>query len=638
MITSYHHVEINGVKYRLAEDAEGDHYRQNRQPLRLQTGAVVQGVENKFQLRQDLLEWQLTDWSGGEGQLSFDSEDANRYFEGHNIDPFDEPGKLKLARGFEETTDELDATLTDTLQVAKGRGNLWGASPTVNELREWDNTNGRWGSAVVNGEAGFAGGAWHGKGILGDELKLYLKELDQFAIWTYDGSSFVEHSTDFGVSTGDGSLAQLAGNIYILDPGGFDEGVKEISKSATPPVTSTFILDLSESGIDGNGNQNILASGNNRVYAVQRNHDRSIIWRITPSTAASVGFGEEILRQEGLAIDSVWFHMGVLFMAGRVGTVGNERTQVILYLRGSEVGVLANLRPNIDTAGRIVATEAQEFETAYFLAQYGPGDGTYEWTLFEADLISGAVAGTTVIDLQDTANQPQMLVSHNGEQFFGTTNDDASTYARTIRVLNDGTRVDTSTVTARLDSAVHDFGVVDEKILLSIRLMTEPLPTNSSVEIQYQLNQDGVWTSAGTYSADSGTGTTFTISSSGDVKTFRNLQLRLILDNGGTTTDTPVILSVSTRATVSAGLKLWDLLLDVADDEGEAGGERTSGSDKIANVETVGDADTVVEFKDGYQNREVGQFESFDVVMDEYSIDLNRPQEGTAFVRLRQVS
>lgn len=634
MITRYHHIELNGVKYRLDESAEGQHYQRRREPLRLQTGSVVQGESGKFQLRPDILEWSITDWSGGEGAVRFDSEEPNRYFEGHNVDPFHHKGHLHLAKGFEETNDSGDATLTKSLQLGKAINTLWGASVDSNDLYEWDSDNDRWKTSVSNGESGFGAGQWEPGAVVGDRNKLYLDEDGGTSIWSYNGSSFDEHNTGAAPSLPQ-QFTELASNIYITRTGG-QAAVIEIPKAGTTPVTSTTILDLTDSGLSDQDGLNRLTAGNNRVYLAQQDADETVIWRITPSTASSTGFGEEILRQRGLQVETLWHHMGVLFMAGRIGTDGDGRKQVIMYLRGSEVGVLANLRDGTSTAGKICSTEAQEFEVAYFLAQYGPGDGTYEWTLFAADLITGGVAGLTVVDIVDTSSQPQTLVAHNGEVFFGASAG-GSTNERTYRILSD-TYVDTSVVTARLDTAINDFGLVDEKILLSIRLQTEPLPANSSVEIQYQLDQDGTWTSAGTYSTTGGAGTTFTLSTASSAITFRNLQLRLILDNGGSTSETPTILNVSTRATVAAGLNVWTLRLDLADDHGEAATERTLGREKIDNIVTAGDLETVVALKDGYPDGRVGEFTSHNVVVDDYQISLRQPGEGTALVQLREVS
>src|SRR3990167_5853737 len=172
VINGYHHVTLNGVNYRLAEDAEGEHYKQRRAPLRLQTATVVQGVAGKFQLRPDLLEWQLTDWSGGEGALIYDSDTTDRYFESHNVDPLTDPGKLQLAKGYETTLDSAGVAQTLSLFLTKGRALLHGFDVDNDEVYVWTDATARWGVGVTNSEAGF-GTVWEESTPCGDQTKVF---------------------------------------------------------------------------------------------------------------------------------------------------------------------------------------------------------------------------------------------------------------------------------------------------------------------------------------------------------------------------------------------------------------------------------------------------------------------------------
>jgi len=66
MIDSENHISLDGVKYRLDEAAEGEHYIRAGEPLRPPNAQVVQGeTGQKFQMRPDTLLWSITDWSGG---------------------------------------------------------------------------------------------------------------------------------------------------------------------------------------------------------------------------------------------------------------------------------------------------------------------------------------------------------------------------------------------------------------------------------------------------------------------------------------------------------------------------------------------------------------------------------------------
>ncbi len=116
------------------------------------------------------------------------------------------------------------------------------------------------------------------------------------------------------------------------------------------------------------------------------------------------------------------------------------------------------------------------------------------------------------------------------------------------------------------------------------------------------------------------------------------MRVRIILNytGGGTPTTTPVINSVEVRAQLAKKTKRWNLLLDLQDDL-SATQQAQPGNIKIDNIQTL-DAQTVVEFQDGYVNRKAGVFDTYDVVVDQATVILDRAGEGFAQVILREVA
>ncbi len=112
MIDSQHHVEINGVKYRLFESGEGSNYVRSVEPLRPPNAVVVQGAarQDLFQMRQDVLLWSLTDWSGGEGQYKYDPSAPNRHALLRNVQAFKRPGTLRPGPMMVPTQDSTGAS------------------------------------------------------------------------------------------------------------------------------------------------------------------------------------------------------------------------------------------------------------------------------------------------------------------------------------------------------------------------------------------------------------------------------------------------------------------------------------------------------------------------------------------------
>ncbi len=639
MIDSYFPLRLNGIKYRIAEDAEGPGYDKRFSPLLIQTGQAVQGESGKVKLRPDILSWSITDWSGGEGLLKFNEEEANRYWLSHNVDVLAEPGKLQVAHGHEVSNKEDDVNLVESLMMTKGRSLLHGFNVDGNSVRTWDEANTRWNAAVVNGVGGFGGAAYEDATPTGDFRFVYAKENGVASIWSWDGTTFVEHCSD--LPTAGESVAIVGLGDYLYTAGhGTTAQVTETSKTDTPLVTSTTILDVSKQGSDGGitGGVGTLTAGDNRLYYMQTNVDETVVWKITPTTANGTGFAEEILRLKGLAATSIWHHMGVVFVGGRIGFDGDNRRMVIMYIRGGEVGVLANLREGVATSGKLIAgPESQAFDKAYFMAKYGPGDDTVEWTLFTVDLITGAVSGSTVFDTADDVSI-QSIISHNGSVFIakgsGVGQKNVLRTTPTVAVNNN------QPLTSYLVTSINDFDLKEEKLLLSVRVECEPMSSAHSYKLEYQANQDTSWVVIGTDSTDSSTGTTFVVSTDSLTVKFRNLQLRITLDNGGQTalpSQKLAILGVEVFATVVEGVLEWPMTLELYDDTSEAGGESSTGAVKISNIVTAGATGDVMEFDDGYGDQESGVFNAHDVVLVTYDLALTGPGEGIARVLLREV-
>ena len=82
----------------------------------------------------------------------------------------------------------------------------------------------------------------------------------------------------------------------------------------------------------------------------------------------------------------------------------------------------------------------------------------------------------------------------------------------------------------------------------------------------------------------------------------------------------------------------WQLILDLSDDPAEAGGDASLGEEKITNLVTAAALEQVVAYDDGYENREPGDFDSHDVILENPLIILSQPGEGLGHVTLREVT
>ena len=184
---------------------------------------------------------------------------------------------------------------------------------------------------------------------------------------------------------------------------------------------------------------------------------------------------------------------------------------------------------------------------------------------------------------------------------------------------------------------MHDFQIADQKTLMSVRISTEPLPANTSVEVYYQNDQDGTWTLAGSaFDTTGGTSKTYEISTNSSSVKFNNLQLKvkLITTNSSVT---PVVRAVSARATPTEAVKEWDLILDVTDEDANAQGQSLTGATLIDNLQTAANQENVIQFLNGYENANAGSYDTYQTIIKQYGIQLTSPGQGNVVLRLREV-
>ena len=633
-------------------------YVLHRQPLRAPVNGFIQGESGRFQLRPDILEWSLSDWSLGEGHHVFNQETAGGYSIGWNIDPFHTYGTLRLSphvtEHFRTVGDFEQATLAlarDTLLIV---GHDFVASDA--QIFEWNESTDSWdlvaSDTVATGDAG-AREAW------GDSGKVYFGGRTS-TIVSWNGSAFANHFSDGGWSV----LAAVGGYLYAASPAADSLDVKE--RTLETAGASTTVFKINEGKGAANSSLPLFwdaIAGSNALYiAVTPTLDETVLYRITPTTSAGAAFGEELIRIPGFRGIVPLFVLGTLFVVGYEGNV-----PVIFYYDETDGSIGAYYRNTKRPSTHVSRPERNlqevgggygaEFSKNHFTLLGGPNatDGS-EWTMMTLDVVSGGVAGGTVIDVGDLGSDPvdhltswgdlegnglgrHSVAFFKGDVFahFQRTND----IGLSTKGSSKSFKLTRGTYTSNLgimESPVNDFGIADEKVLASITVNTEPLAANTRVVVKYQIDQDDTWTTAGTHDTDGSKSSTFPISTGGNTKTFRNLQIRVELDNNSTTTVTPVVLSVRAQATVVRGVRVWDLMLDTTDEDAQAQDRSWNGARLALNIAAGGDSGNVLTFKDGYQNREAAQFSTYNVVVDEYRLIGDRPGEGYAMVRLREVT
>ena len=611
-------------------------------PLTPSNAQVVQSSDSKIDLNVDSVVWEYTDWSGGEGLKKWSSENSNQYDLSYKVDALSVPGSLRLSK------DVQTAGVNKTGTLVKAANKLFHFSSADDNVATfsgdvsgttWDDKD-----VVGPGDTDYWGtrGDGDGKYIFmplvggdGDVYRIAPPETYSDAFPT--PSKWVDEDNTNVV---DRPLVKIGGSLYTIHLTGDQLIVMEYSANpnATPSVTGTAVFTAHEGNRDsaasvthtsGGGNQGIVAKGDNELFICIRGKEgESILYRVVPGSALQETFGVEVARIPGFTVDCIWYASSVLLLAGSSNTSGATE-RVIYYVKGTEFGSFGLLRQDetFEEGSLIVSTDASRMDRTFFLAPTGStsNSGTNTWTLFTIDLLTGAIfGGPEFPNLVD----PNSLIDFKGHAFISENKGASST--QTYRTKS------TYAASGSLITAVHDFDIADNKTLQAITIHTEPLPSGTSVQVHYQINQSGTWVDAGTEDTDNATSKTFTVSTDSSSVKFSNLQLKVTLATS-TASNTPVVRAVQVRAIPSEYVKEWDLLIDVNDEDAQAQGQSLTGATLIDNIKSSAATENVLQFDNGYESSSAGTYDAHDVIIRQYQLQLDTPGQGSALVRVREI-
>ena len=621
MIDATNHIELDGVKYRLAEDAEGQHYLFHGETLRPPNAVTVQGEKSQeFQPRPDILLWNWSDWSDGEGRRKLKFGEAGRSWQLNAVRAFEEPGHLIPGYYVETTQDSTGAAdITLSLTLVVGIDKLYGLDRNAANVYLWDAAADKWGAAVAL--TGVTAGA--NDTAVGDNDAIYWIERSTNNVWKWTGTGAPTKISDTDIdATATTHIAQLGAYVYVLEA--TTATVWEIPKSGAAGVK---IDDWSEVGATPAGLTDITVL-DGRIYFTVTQRSETAVREVTPTTAAGTGFGAEIARIHGLKTESLWAHSGALYLLGTHEDTAINRTVIYLTPDGDNYGTLGQIRDG-DTMRRGSGAGTRMLD--HFWGQAQLDSASTNHALMQIDSVSGGVACLAYDADAGATDFPASVTAYNGDIFWSTIVGTA-----TKRVLR--ARSNRYMVLSNAISPEHDFDLASAKFLSSLVLSCEALPADWTIYVDYQTDNSGSWTTGITYTTDSGTGETQVITTSGTTVEFNTLQLRIrfAYTGGGVPTSAPVVLGVEARAGVAVKVPVFQLLLDLADDQ-SGGGQSRAGASKATAFEATAVKTTAVAFKNGYKNRQTGVFSTHSVMVDTYDVLLSKAGEGVGQVTLKEV-
>jgi hypothetical protein len=184
-------------------------------------------------------------------------------------------------------------------------------------------------------------------------------------------------------------------------------------------------------------------------------------------------------------------------------------------------------------------------------------------------------------------------------------------------------------------SSIFDYGLpAVKKMLAKVQVITDDMPADTAVRVEYQADQDGEWVEVGTHT--SGTETPFYISEPNNPIDFRTLQIRTSLSSS-TGDDTPTLKAVVVEALPSEFEEFFELMVLTEDEDSSfhVDGQERSGGDVSQAIQGLWKTGAPVTFEDGMQHSAIGNNPTYLCRIDDFDATNDQIGEGRMMVRLR---
>jgi hypothetical protein len=604
---------------------------------------VVQGADRQdlFQVRPDTLLWQITDWSGGEGQSVYGFQNQNKHAILQNVDPFSRPGTL--TPGFLTTSVSTDNVIATTALISNTHNLVLLSLDTAQKyykqavggslsaLLTMDSAHGSPPTAVPSPD-----------GADSDDRYIYFNDQTSQDIWRYDTSDdeLILWNNDITAVAGRAVIRELGDYIYVFTTGArglgtasIDAKIYEIPKAGTTPLAS---VELASLRIPAANMEWTVTKFSNRLFAAYPfANGYSTIVELIPTSAAGPGTVAEIARIPGIFINSLWSQNGVLYFSGTSdtpGSSGRSTRYLMSLIPGETLGAIGLIRDKLEEEYNGITPGAEvpsSVTVSTFPVQEDSNFSTGNIRIMQLDTTKGALAQVS----QDPTNsdiQPGQGVPFDETMTYAVVGGSRYAYTDFNAAFEDW---------SHFESPWHDLGLAEEKLLGSIKCSTESIPTNWSITLSYAINGSKTFTAL-TQTMDAGeTEMTWDVSTVLSSIKFNKLKIKAAFQytgTAGTSTTKPVIHGIQVAAMVVRKQSVWRLLLDCSDDH--SGGEDSfTGKQKITNIKTAGDGESVIELQDGYASRIAGEYSTHAVVVDSYRSMLDKPGEGVIYLELIEV-
>jgi len=309
---------------------------------------------------------------------------------------------------------------------------------------------------------------------------------------------------------------------------------------------------------------------------------------------------------------SIAWANGYVFVAFRYASAHDQKGDAyIYYQRGGQRGVAGPVRNPTTSAAKPIRLAGMIGDDLIFF---------YNGYIWAYNLSSGGI-----------------VCKGKSNTTTSTTIYDAITWGKDVFVANANNlaqveRWDTSLYTTDqgyLEQGRWDFGYLGfRKTLIDVRVVTEPLPTGTSMTMAVAADGGAFTTLSGTFTGD-GTTSTYLWSASNSTTSITGYDFEL--KPGLKTTNsasTPTIRSITARATSASKRRQWTLLLDPSTIAGGLEAYSPRSADQLTDLRAIAAYAGVVKFTNPWEGEAWDEPTSHDVVVAEVVLgpaEPNRP-------------
>lgn len=610
-LSSGAHIKLGDYEYLIDESAEG-HYQHFWEPL-LDNEYTV-GGSGLRSTRPDLLFWEFTDWTGGQGFKTFNPDDPVVYWYGNCNTRRD-----GIVKGPPNSTNGTGLTTTSqtsyrTIFTASD-GKLWLSA----NRQLFYSTDGTTWTAHPSNPLGSAGDQITGLSADGGYVWVSLSSSTSGTgtrtVLRCDASTSTTYVSSVADTLPFWDLAVYEGGVY----GWTGRGLYRYNANASSlPVTHSeakhSVAPLFDDQVPNNFTSRMV-EGEQALWLMNSYLGRTLVYEWRADTLAPVWTLPPGFRGRDIGVSN-----GVLYCAGDY-----ENTSAVFALSTtSRVPVFAT---SILKDGDVGTTNANCL---------GAGHGNQ---VLVGDKQGGTDATIYVYDREyDSLTQLGELTGSWGElsavTSFKKYRIAAGFNGTTLKTVSWDTDYADTTQSWDLYLGDWDLGYpYAEKVLLGVHVVCEPLSASGTLSVYYQDDEDGTWTLAGTVS---GSGTSYQylpVSTTSSTEKFHVLRLRVDGANGA------VLKSLALRSNVSEYAEAWSVTLKLQDEDNAKNARPknrlASASTLRDNLATLAQSKTVVTFLDGYRYKRPGEYTTHSVTIEAPTDTIERLGEGNARVILR---